>query len=1127
MGMKNIIRTTLILLTSYGLSLAQSIDSVKVINGVAFCTGSNISATTYTSGSFGVGNIFTAVLSNASGGFVTGTTPLIVVGNAGSAFTAIVPNVPTQSAFYRIKVSSTNPVTSSINDVDLTINQNVSIGISSTNACSNIPSLLITKYPANGVYSGASGAIGNNFYPSLAPIGLDTVIYSIAANGCVNSDTVIVNVIQTPNTPQISGNSVICSGALSNLIIGNSNAAYTYNWFNGAVQVASNINSYDASTTGVYTVVANNNGCSATSQIFNLAVSNAPANMQIIANDTICQSNNPILLSGIPAGGSFGTSNVSGGYFTPNTVGGNLVTYSIQNQYGCVFNTSKNIVVSPKATITFNPIAPVCSNATVVDLLPLFTITGGSGTGITTFSGIGVSGNSFNTLAAGIGNHSITCNYVDVQSCPASQIGNIQVLGNSIVNFTIPQNICLGTDSIVLIGAPTNGTFSGSGVINGVFYPGIAGLGISNITYTIPSTTTSCSASTTNAIAVYNLTADAGANVNTNCGLPTSLTASTNYTGVSNISYSWSPTIGLSNSSLANPTCAATNNTDYIVTTSVNGCVATDTVNVNVTPAQFNVFFTNQTTFTAPPFNVAFSNNTPNPYLYSFAWDFGDGSTLNSNSLTVVHQYLTNGTFNVTLTATNNATGCVDTYSVQSAVITSNACSHVAIINETSPIVGCSGDYIVLTCNTIAGAQYQWNLNGFPISGAPNATYTATQSGSYTVTIYVNGCPQSSAAVLVTFNSSPANPSITIVGNIVFCGGGSTTLQANAGFQNYQWKKNGALLPFTTQSISVLETGYYSVSAFDANGCSSSSAQQAINSSFLAPPNMCAITVDSVTQKPVIQWTKPADLGPIDFYILMRESNVADIYDTIANNVPDTSYSSFTDLNASVNTNVKAYKYKLAIQDNCASTTLPSSYHKTILLQTSVGIGNQVNLLWNNYEGIPILTYDIMRGPSPDSLHTLTSIAASNGQFNFYTDVLTNPAETFYYRIDMQLPEGYDCNPTKSYSDRAAIRHSQSNTGSNKTILEDIKNITEINEFKLFPNPSNGIINVNYKSFSNENVGIEVTDLLGKIVHRETWTLSGVDGSKTLYFNQFNNGVYFVTFRQGNKTNTSKFVISK
>ena len=175
---------------------------------------------------------------------------------------------------------------------------------------------------------------------------------------------------------------------------------------------------------------------------------------------------------------------------------------------------------------------------------------------------------------------------------------------------------------------------------------------------------------------------------------------------------------------------------------------------------------------------------------------------------------------------------------------------------------------------------------------------------------------------------------------------------------------------------------------------------------------------------------------------------------------------------------------------------MPSSYHKTILLQTSVGLGNQVNLLWNNYEGIPILTYDIMRGPSPDSLHTLTSIAASNGQFNFYTDILPNPAKTFYYRIDMQLPDGYDCNPTKSYSDRAAIRHSQSNTGSNKTILENIKNITETNEFKLFPNPSNGIINVNYKSFSNENVGIEVTDLVGKLVHRETWTLNGVDSRR-------------------------------
>ena len=1125
--MKKILLATSILLGTFFQIKSQSINSVTINNGNTFCTGANIDITTQTSGTFGIGNVFTAEISNENGLFNSGTYTLAALtGSIDANFTSIIPNVASQSAIYKIKVKSSNPATE-FETSFITINQTVSLSLSSTNLCSNSTAAAITRFPSNGTYSGVSGAIGGNFYPTLAPVGTNSIIYSIPNNGCQNSDTVTVTVSETPATPLISGNAIICPGSSNTFIVSNANSTYTYNWFEGVNNLNTSTTNISISSGGSYTVVANNNGCIATSQPTNISVSPAPSIFYINAPSSICQSSNPILLSGIPAGGSFGTTNVIGGYFTPNTVGNNTITYSIQNQYGCEFITTKDITVNPKATVSFVGITPLCLNASNLDLANLFTVNGGSGIGSSAFSGLGVTGNIFSASTAGVGTHPITCTYTDSIGCSSAAIGNIQVLANSNVNFTLPQNICNGTDSISLIGAPVNGTFSGNGVLNNVFYPQFAGVGNHIITYTTTASGTLCSASASQTISVYNLTINSGSDFTTNCGSPATLNATTNYLGTSNISYSWSPSLGLSNTTISNTTTNATNNTNYTVTASVNGCIASDSILVSVTQAQFNVSFSNQSSFVAPPFNVAFSNNTPSPFLYSFSWDFGDGSTLNTNSQTVVHQYLTNGTFTVTLTATNNITGCVDSYTSQNAVTTSNACSHTATINQTSPIIGCSGDEITLTCNTIVGAQYQWNLNGFPISGAPNPTYTATQSGSYTVTIYVNGCPQSSSAVLITLNSSPANPSINITGSIVFCAGGSTSLQANGGFQNYLWKKNGVLIPgVNQQTITITETGYYSVSAFDANGCSSSSAQQAINSSFLAPPNMCVVSVDQIIKKPVISWQKPANLTPIKNYYLMRESNVTDIYDTIATLLV-TDFSSFTDLDPLVNTNVKTYKYKLALQDTCESTTLPSSLHKTILLQTSIGLGSQVNLLWNNYEGLPTNSYIIYRGTDVNNMDTLDIVAASNGQFNFYTDNVPNFTETFYYRVDLVIESGYECTPSKSFGDREVIKHSQSNAGSNKTIMEDVAEILAKNEFTIAPNPTNGHLNVAYKSFSNELINIEVSNILGSTVHKESWNISGVDGNRTLHLSNLENGVYFINFKQGNKTNTSKVVISK
>ncbi len=61
-----------------------------------------------------------------------------------------------------------------------------------------------------------------------------------------------------------------------------------------------------------------------------------------------------------------------------------------------------------------------------------------------------------------------------------------------------------------------------------------------------------------------------------------------------------------------------------------------------------------------------------------------------------------------------------------------------------------SGGSIMLTAMPGTGYTYQWIKDGVNISGATNASYTATLAGSYTVSISLNGLQQTSAATVMS-----------------------------------------------------------------------------------------------------------------------------------------------------------------------------------------------------------------------------------------------------------------------------------------------------------------------------------------------------------------------------------------
>lgn len=137
----------------------------------------------------------------------------------------------------------------------------------------------------------------------------------------------------------------------------------------------------------------------------------------------------------------------------------------------------------------------------------------------------------------------------------------------------------------------------------------------------------------------------------------------------------------------------------------------------------------------------------------------------------------------------------------------------------------CEGQSVVLETIRGIGYTYQWYRDGTLISGATNADYTASISGSYTVSITLGPNNAISDPVSVTVNPAPVatilSPSSTDIPI-----GGTVLLEAVEGLgYNYQWYVNGVAISGANNSTyDAPYSGEYVIEIF--NGCYALSAVQ-------------------------------------------------------------------------------------------------------------------------------------------------------------------------------------------------------------------------------------------------------------------------------------------------------------
>ncbi len=216
-------------------------------------------------------------------------------------------------------------------------------------------------------------------------------------------------------------------------------------------------------------------------------------------------------------------------------------------------------------------------------------------------------------------------------------------------------------------------------------------------------------------------------------------------------------------------------------------------------------------TFTATPTN---GGNTPGYQWY-----------LNGNPIAGA----TNATYATNTLAANdviyvvllNATGpCISPNTATSNSITITYNPFIAptvniVANPAGPI--CPGDNVTFTATPTNGGNtpgYQWYLNGNPIAGATNATYSSTTLAAndviYVVLLNATGpciSPNTATSASITITNNPLiAPTVSIVANPAgpICSGQNVTFTAtptNGGSTpGYQWYLNGTAINGATNS---------------------------------------------------------------------------------------------------------------------------------------------------------------------------------------------------------------------------------------------------------------------------------------------------------------------------------------
>ena len=388
------------------------------------------------------------------------------------------------------------------------------------------------------------------------------------------------------------------------------------------------------------------------------------------------------------------------------------------------------------------------------------------------------------------------------------------------------------------------------------------------------------------------------------------------------------------------------------------------------------------------------------------------------------------------------------------------------------------------------------------LNWSTGATSTEISTDSSTAVSYTatdgNGCSYYSNAVVVTIFENPT-PDLFQSNAVNFCLGENNVISTWDYFASYTWNDGTK-----ADSVNVTDNGSFWVEVMDTNGCFATS--DTIDINVWKPyqeDSICIITVDSLNRNQII-WNKTTEKRTLE-YGIYKENAVSGDFDQIAT-VPATGVLSvWSDPNSDAG--VTSARYKISVIDSCGNESELSEQHKTMHLTINAGINDEVNLIWDGYEGIDLTTYEIWRGSSPLQMFKIDDVPAANFT---YTDI-NAPVGLLFYKIVVVNP--YVCNPTVGKTEGI---EAYGRTESNVVDYAQTDNVI------IYPNPWQGQTRVVWSNADLDSYEVSIYDAVGRLVHYEA------DVAQTyydLYQNDLPSGVYAIELTDGERLLKTDFII--
>ncbi|MEI6122896.1 MAG: PKD domain-containing protein [Bacteroidota bacterium] len=237
------------------------------------------------------------------------------------------------------------------------------------------------------------------------------------------------------------------------------------------------------------------------------------------------------------------------------------------------------------------------------------------------------------------------------------------------------------------------------------------------------------------------------------------------------VSYLWSDASG--NSLLTINDAFGTHPTYSVTVSSANGCMARDTITLNVNGVKPIAAFVSDSVCFGLPTSFTNLSSVVSPFnLVSRAWNFGDSSTATVTN--PQHLYTAAGYYPVSLTVTTDS-GCIATIQKTTKVFS------IPTVNFL-PYQGCNAVPIAFLDKTLCPfgtlTHWQWKFNdtygaGYDTSTMKNPTYTFDSVGTYAVkliSVSQGGCTDSVISNVLIKKSPRVDFSATdaCAGNLVY-----------------------------------------------------------------------------------------------------------------------------------------------------------------------------------------------------------------------------------------------------------------------------------------------------------------------------------------------------------------------